>query len=294
MRKIGIAAALVLITLLIALAVRGQLRPTPPADAATDTPAGADTSVLPATAGQPAADTPFAREQIRKITEMAPPMPSHSTPPRPVVSGNVPTVAEDNQAAPQDGAAVLRRAAAAYGKLRSMRAQFVQHRENPLLNSSTDARGTLYQRDPDRFALKFSDPAGDVIVGDGTYFWLYYPSVDKRQVLRSPARQGAGAVDLKSQFIGDPLSRFSYVYHGTERLAGRTVHVLTLTPRQNVGYQTLKVWVDGSDYLVRRFQITEPTGVQMEFQLSNLAVNPTLGDEIFRFTPPAGTTVIER
>jgi outer membrane lipoprotein carrier protein len=203
-------------------------------------------------------------------------------------------VAEEADAGAQDGAVVLQRAAAAYGKITSMRAQFVQRRENPLLGSTTTSRGTLYQRDPDRFALKFSDPAGDIIVGDGRYFWLYYPSVDRRQVMRSAARQGAGAVDLQSQFIGDPLTRFAHRYHGTEKQHGRTVHVLTLRPRREAGYKSMKVWIDAADYLVRRFQITEPSDAVVEFQLSNLAVNPTLGDDIFRFTPPAGATVIDR
>ena len=90
------------------------------------------------------------------------------------------------------------------------------------------------------------------------------------------------------------LTRFKHVYHGTQKLDGRTAHVLTLTPRTDIGYKTLKVGVDGSDYLVRRFQITELSGGLVEFQLSNVNVNPVLGDEIFRFTPPAGTKVIDR
>ena len=292
MRKIGIVVGLILITLLIALAVRGQLRQTEPAEASLTAPTD---SVLAPPPAAPQDSPPVAQQQVRKITETVAPPPANTNK-RPVISGDrVPNVVEENtDAAAQQGATVLKRAAAAYAKIRSMRAQFVQHRENPLLGSTTTSRGTLYQRDPDRFALKFTEPAGDIIVGDGRYFWLYYPSVDRRQVLRSPARQGAGAVDLQSQFIGDPLTRFAHRYHGTEKQNGRTVHVLTLTPRQNAGYQTLKVWVDAGDYLVRRFQITEPTGALVEFQLSNVAVNPTLGDDIFRFTPPASATVIER
>ena len=292
MRKIAIAGGLVLVTLLIAVAVRAQLRQPAPAD--NSAAAAADSVGSPAMTAQ---DTPPAAEKrVRKITETIAPPPG-ATPRRPVVSGDgrVPNVApETSAAATRDGAAVLRRAADAYAKIKSMRAQFVQRRENPLLNSTTVSRGTLYQRDPDRFALKFSDPAGDIIVGDGRYFWLYYPSADRRQVLRSPARQGAGAVDLQSQFIGDPLTRFSHRYHGTETVGGRTVHVLTLTPRREAGYKTLKVWIDAGDFLARRFQITESSGALVEFQLTNVAINPVLGDEIFRFTPPEGATVIDR
>ena len=294
MRKLAIAAGLVVITLLIALAVRGQMRQADPAvTAATQQPGDTASPPLPAA---PQDTPPVAQKRVRKITETVTPPPASPQPERPVISGagRVPNVVEETTQAAEQGAAVLKRAADAYAKIRSMRAQFVQRRENPLLGSTTTSRGTLYQRDPDRFALKFSEPAGDIIVGDGRYFWLYYPSADRRQVLRSAARQGAGAVDLQSQFIGDPLTRFSHRYHGTEKQAGRTVHVLTLTPRQDAGYKTLKVWIDAADHLVRRFQITEPSGAEVEFQLTNVALNPALGDDVFRFTPPPGTTVIDR
>lgn len=293
MRKIGIAVLSLVVVVLIALAVRGQVRRTEPAQAATAQPT--DTAVSQPEP-QPAADS------------MAPPADLIDAPatrpgqspaePRPVISDKVPTIALENAEAAvgdaQAGANVLKRAAAAYRRTKSMRAEFVQRRENPLLNSTTVSRGTLYQRDPDRFALKFTEPAGDLIVGDGRYFWLYYPSVDRRQVIRAPAGSGAGVVDLQSQFIGDPLTRFTHVYHGTQRLNDRSAHVLTLTPRRDAGYKTLKVWIDGADYLARRFQITEPSGTVVEFQLTNLIANPSLGDDIFRFTPPAGATIIER
>ena len=295
MRKIGVGVAIVLVTLLIALAVRGQVRRTEPAEAAP--PVAADTAAFPPPVAQPEApidSVPAAPATSAPVTQIeTPPAPAQ----RPVISGSVPSVAPDSEPdedAQQTGANVLKRASAAYSRTNSMRAEFVQRRENPLLNSTTISRGTLYQRDPDRFALKFSRPAGDLIVGDGKYFWIYYPSADRRQVIRAPAGEGAGAVDLQSQFIGDPLTRFTHVYHGTQQINGRNAHVLTLTPRRDAGYKTLKVWIDAADHLVRRFIITEATGTVIEFQLSNLTANLPLGDDIFRFTPPADATIIER
>lgn len=245
------------------------------------------------------ADTSIPVTEVPAAGEPAPARQSGaaaSTNDRPVVSGHIPPLQQSPEPVPGgDGATVLKRASAAYSNVRSMRADFVQRRENPLLGSTLTSRGTLYQRAPDRFALKFTQPAGDIIVADGRYFWVYYPSVDRKQVIRAPAsEEGAGAIDLKAQFIGDPLQRFRHTYHGTEKLQGRTVHVLTLTPRRESGYKTLKVWVDALDSLVRRFLIVEPTGAKVEFQLSNLTINPTLGNEIFRFTPPADAVVIER
>lgn len=190
---------------------------------------------------------------------------------------------------------ILERASAAYADVRSMQADFAMAMTNPLLRRTTNSRGTLYQRRPDRIALRFSEPQGDVIVGDGTHFWIYYPSVDERQVIRMPASQGAsGGVDLQSQFVGDPTERFRSTLHGTERVGGRDAYVLTLEPRAPAGYTALKVWLDTRDYLARRFEIVQENGAVRRFDLSNLRTNLTLGDATFRFTPPADARIVDR
>ncbi len=190
---------------------------------------------------------------------------------------------------------ILERAAAAYENVRSMQAEFTMTMTNPLLRRTTNSRGTLYQRRPDRIALRFSEPAGDVIIGDGRHFWIYYPSVDEQQVIRMPAGQGAaGGVDLHAQFVGDPTERFRATLHGTEQVAGRPAHVLTLEPRGPVAYTALRVWLDTDDYLARRFEIVEESGAVRRFEFTRLRTNLTLEDATFRFTPPAGARIVDR
>jgi outer membrane lipoprotein carrier protein len=292
MRKFLTAVAILIGITAIALLIRPQLREEPSAPASTVAVENEPPTTVPV----------IVDERIDSNTEAPAPAvtPVRNTPkpmpPVPVALDPEPSQpATDADQGTQDGAAILKRASVAYGKVKSMRADFVQHRENPLLNSTTTSRGTLYQKSPDRFALKFSQPAGDVIIADGRYFWVYYPSVDRRQVLRANATEsGAGAVDLQAQFIGDPVKRFKYTNEGSQKVGGRTVHALTLVPRSDVGYKSMKVWIDGIDSMVRRFQITESTGALVEFQLSNLSVNPALGNDIFQFSPPAGAKVIDR
>ncbi len=176
-----------------------------------------------------------------------------------------------------------------------MQSDFTMQVDNTLLRTKTTSRGTLYQRRPDRILLRFTQPEGDVIVGDGTYFWVYYPSLDRTQVMRAPASQaGTGGVDLQAQFLGDPVERFRYTLHGEETLDGRATHVLTMVPKADAGYEKLKVWVDASDSLVRRFELTESNGTVRRFDLANLRINHALDDALFRFTPPAGVRVVGR
>jgi len=196
---------------------------------------------------------------------------------------------------PDSAAQILERAAARYQELNSMQADFSMSYENPLLRSHTSGRGVLYQKKPDRLLLRFSEPAGDVILSDGTYYWIYYPSVDRDQVLRSVADVGAsGGVDLQAQFLGDPVRRFQYNLDGEERVGDRPAWAFTLIPRQSLGYRQLRVWIDRRDYLAHRFEITEDNGSVRRFELSSMRLDPKLGDELFRFDVPAGAHVITR
>jgi outer membrane lipoprotein carrier protein len=247
----------------------------------------APVAAVPADTSTPVVTTP-----VDTPAKPAPPAPA-KTPP---VQQPAPPAPATEQPAPtqsNDPAAILKRASNAYSTLRSLRAQFSQSLENPLLGRTVQSRGTIAQRRPDRFLMRFTDPDGDMIVSDGQYFWVYYPSVDKKQVLRSQAA-AAGGLDLQAQFIGDPARRFTYTYNGSETVAGRAADVLTLVPKEDLGYKSLKVWLDRQDGLARKFDLTELNGVTRHIELSNLEINPALNDALFRFTPPADARIIDR
>ncbi|HEX6135334.1 MAG TPA: outer membrane lipoprotein carrier protein LolA [Longimicrobiales bacterium] len=255
----------------------------PAAEMPDTTPVQADTALPPGLA--PVAIDEDLPARTPRDTARRPAQPPAQAPP---VDTGAPA------ATPRDeGAAVLRRAATAYESVRSMQAAFVMHFDNPLLRQQTTSRGTLYQQRPDRIALRFSDPEGDVILSDGESFYVYQPSVDAHQATRTPAAPGGGGgVDLQAQFVGNPVERFRYTLHGTESVGGREAHVMTLVPLERAEYRSLKVWFDTRDSLARRFEITEHNGSVRRFDLSELRTNATIPADIFRFTPPSGVRIV--
>jgi outer membrane lipoprotein-sorting protein len=253
----------------IAIGSRRQFRPDPLAE---------ETSETSLTSARPVART-------------APPVLVRSVP-DPVASP-APTVdrAPDSPATDK----ILRAAAAAYGKVRSLQASFVQQIDNPLIGTHISSKGTLYQQKPDLLLLKFSDPTGDIIMSDGRYFWIYYPSVDTKQVIRAPvSAAGAGGVDLQAQFLGDPVRRFNSTMDGRETIGGRSTYAVSMVPREKLGYRKLKVWIDAKDSLARRFEITEENGNVRRFELRDLRVNSALPSALFRFSPPPNARIIDR
>lgn len=199
------------------------------------------------------------------------------------------------QPAPAGTAAndVLERAERAYAQIRSMEADFVQEVYVPLLESTQHSRGRIFHRAPDRFLMRFSDPQGDVIVADGSYVWMYYPSTDPRQVMRARLAEGGQQVDLHREFLSDATRRYDATRTGSESVGGRQTHALTLVPRGASPYTRVRIWVDTQDSLVRRFEITEQNGSVRRLEMTNLRPNTTLSDDLFRFTPPAGAEVYD-
>jgi len=85
----------------------------------------------------------------------------------------------------QDPWPILEGASVAYERVQTLSADFVQVVTNPMLGEPDTTRGRLFQRRPSRFAMRFTDPAGDRIVADGSHLWLYTPSTTPGQVIRT-------------------------------------------------------------------------------------------------------------
>jgi outer membrane lipoprotein-sorting protein len=83
----------------------------------------------------------------------------------------------------QDAAAIVGRSSRVYRSLASMRADFVQVIDNPMIDSA-ESRGTLVQAGPAKLAMRFTDPPGEAVIIDGEHVWVYTPSTVPDQVLR--------------------------------------------------------------------------------------------------------------
>lgn len=194
-----------------------------------------------------------------------------------------------------DPLAILERASREYSRLTGFCADFRQILTSPLLNQMTRSRGRMCQQRPDRFSMRFSDPEGDLVVADGKWLWVYFPSGDAGQVIRSPMTSGGrGGFDFHREFLSDPGTRYAPAYLRAEELDGARAHVIRLVPRQPSAYREARVWIDEGTGFIRRTEIEEENGNLREVRLTGFEPNPRLGSEAFRFTPPPGVQIITR
>jgi chaperone LolA len=224
----------------------------------------------------------------------APAAPTTAAEARPAAATTPASPAVPARGGRQDANEILRRVEQTAAGIRTLEADFTQNLRVPLLNTDRTSTGRLYQRKPDRFLMRFTDPAGDVMVADGRYFWIYYPSTDRTQVVRTSIAQGGEQADFQKQFLSNATDRFVATLNGQEEVGGRPAWALTLVPKRESPYRVVRIWVDRDDYLVRRFEMTEENNSVRRVELRNLKVNEPVSDALFTFTPPAGAHVFEQ
>ncbi len=154
---------------------------------------------------------------------------------------------------------VLDRASASFDTVRTLQADFIQIIENPMLGDPDTTRGKLFQRRPNYFAMRFSEPKNDRIVADGRRLWLYT------------------------------------AYVRADSLPDGAVDVIALTPRaKDLPYSAATVWISRRDGLVRRIDLVETSGQRRTITLQQLSVNRAIAAREFRFSPTSGVRVVDQ
>lgn len=193
-----------------------------------------------------------------------------------------------------DPAPLLERAAATYAGIDGFCAEFEQERIVPLLNQTTRSRGTLCQLDPGYFLMDFSDPEGDRVVADGEHLWLYFPSTDPGQAVRTTLGGGGRTFDFHREFLRNPAERFEAEHLGADTVTGRPTEVVELRPLDDPSYVRATVWLEVDRGLIRQVEIEEENRSLRRVVLSDIRTDPGLEPSRFAFTPPPGVEVIRR
>lgn len=187
----------------------------------------------------------------------------------------------------------LEAAAERYGEATSLCADFVQVRAVPLLRQEVTQRGRLCSADPNLFAMRFTDPAGNVIVSDGSTQWIYRPSENPNQVFRANIGPETGGQDFYRELLEDPLSKYEVTCASLEDVGGRPAYRLCLRPKTAARDRPDVVWIDEETNVVRQIHFTEENGSERTITLSNVAFDVDPPEGWFSFTPPSGAVVID-
>jgi outer membrane lipoprotein carrier protein len=179
-----------------------------------------------------------------------------------------------------------------YDRLHSLKADFIE-----IYQSDGDQRvesGTLWLKKPGKMSWEYRSPVEKLFISDGKDAWLYIPaerqarksSLKSLEDLRSPLAFLLGKTKLEKELDSLSFAPDAQVWkaddvilRGVPRgLEDRVAQVmLEITPERRIA----------------RILIHSADGSITEYRFSDQAENLEVPDTKFRFTPPAGTEVIE-
>lgn len=196
--------------------------------------------------------------------------------------------------AQDEGLKILNETAVRYSAVEAICADFTQHVQVPLLGSERTGTGRLCQAAPNLFAMRFDYPAGDLVVVDGTFAWVYFPSNDEKTVLKTSADRSAGGRDFHREFLEDPNAKYEVTYESAEELEKWSTHRLRMVPKHRMSYRSATVWIDQGTPVLRRIRMEEANGNVRTITLENIGFDINPGADYFAFTPPPGALVMVR
>lgn len=187
------------------------------------------------------------------------------------------------------------KAVAAYASVKTARATFEQTISNALTGSTIPSRGSFEQSRPDRFAFRFTEPQGDLILSDGRYVWLYLPSSTPGQVIRAPLTADVeGSIDLIGAFFSNPRTRYTIADAGEATVSGRATRAVTLVPKKgDAAFTKARVWIDAQDGMLRQFEAQETSGITRRVRIVTFEPNAPVQASAFTFKPPKGVKVVD-
>ena len=186
-------------------------------------------------------------------------------------------------------------AVSAYASIRTAKATFEQTITNPLLGSTMRSRGEFEQSRPNRFAFRFTEPKGDVIVCDGRFVWVYLPASAPGRVNRAACGgDQAGSLDLIGEFFTNPRDRYAIGDGGAATIGGRETHIVLLTPKsKEAAFVRAKVWIEPSTGSLAQFEAVEASGLTRLVRITSFAPNAPVSPKAFTFTVPKGVKVVD-
>jgi outer membrane lipoprotein carrier protein len=157
-----------------------------------------------------------------------------------------------------------------------------------IAKSEQKIRGTLLTKKPNKYRVELSDRT---IVTDGVTVWSYTPA--NNQVIVNTFKLDDNALTPDKVLAAAPNDyKASFV---SEEKSGRaTIHVMKLVPRDEASLiETMKLWVDGSTWLIKKVEILDVNGKKILYQVNDIKINTGLADSRFTYEVPKGVETVD-
>lgn len=205
-----------------------------------------------------------------------------------------PTASSGGAAASRlDVAAVVDRVQKRYDGAEDFRARFNQTLTNAAFKRKTSSTGEVLLKKPGRMRWNYQTPDPKMYLADGDLLWLYEPE-DKQAFKQDLKTSQLPAALAFLTGKGKLAAEFDISFAKDARVGSPGDYVLALSPKQPQStVKGILFVVDPTTFHVRQSMITDGQGNTNDLLFTDIRINTKLGDGTFRWTPPAGTRVID-
>jgi outer membrane lipoprotein carrier protein len=188
---------------------------------------------------------------------------------------------------------VLSRMQDRYDKALDYRARFTQKYTSAATGRERTSSGELFIKKPGRMRFSYQTPTPSMYLSNGTTFWQYEPEAKQafKQDLKTSQLPAAvaflmGKGKLTDEFEVKAADKLPYGAAGD--------HKLQLTPKKaQSAYKAIYFVVDPGTFLVKESILINAQNDINAFTFSDAKVDSKVPDDTFKWTPPAGTRIIE-
>ncbi|MBP2668866.1 MAG: putative Outer-rane lipoprotein carrier protein precursor [Deltaproteobacteria bacterium] len=198
------------------------------------------------------------------------------------------------RAGAEDGEALLKRIGQRYAGAKTLSANFRQ--EVPLQNLGIvrKASGKVYLGRPMKMRWDYKSAEAQMFLADGNHFYFRPP--DSPQVIRRKADEKSlgGKIPLLLLFGNGQIEEMFRVESAAPRGGGEET-VLRLVPRGEGAPEIRRVdlVVGTADAIIREVHLYDRLGGENHLYLSEVALDPVLPADLFRFRKPPGVAVVD-
>ena len=182
-----------------------------------------------------------------------------------------------------------------YDAAADFRARFTQTLTSQALGRKTSSAGEVMFKKPGRMRWDYEKPDKSSYVTDGGVLWLYEPD-DKqafKQKLESSQLPAALAFLTGKGKLSEEFD-ITFASPPQPGLGKPRDYILSLRPRQAQSQvKEITFVVDPDSFLVRESVLLDGQGNTNDMLFSDIKIGSGVPDSTFRWSPPAGTRVID-
>jgi len=181
-----------------------------------------------------------------------------------------------------------------YDGAADFRARFTQTLTSSALGRKTNSAGEVMFKKPGRMRWDYEKPEKSSYITDGGgVLWLHEP--DDKQAFKQKLESSQLPAALS--FLtgkGKLATEFDIAFAGKSTYGSPGDYLLSLSPKASQAQvKSILFVVDPRTFDVRESVITDGQGNVNDLVFADIRVNTRVPDALFKFTPPAGTRVID-